>query len=166
MQVQLRCSIDELRGLIKRERNPYVRTRLHAVAMAYEQKSAHEIASLLGYCPRVIFKWIKNYNLSGREGLIDKPGRGKPPIFSGEETKDLFCQRMEQGPINGRSVFHGRDIQEILKNEFGKLRKLRSLSDVYYVLHSLGYQWLSPRPRHHRSNRERQEEFKKKFPKK
>jgi len=163
MRVHLHYSIDDFHGLIKTERNPYVRTRLHAVAMAHEQKSARQIASLLGYSPRVIFKWVKNYNLFGREGLLDKPGRGKQPIFTDEETKKRFCQRIESGPTDGRSVFHGRDIQAILKDEFGKLR---SLSDVYYLLHSLGYEWLSPRPRHHRANREEQEEFKKKFPKK
>lgn len=163
MYVNLRSSIDEFRGLIKTERNPYVRTRMHAVAMAYEKKSAQQIATLLGYSPRAIFKWVKNYNLFGREGLVDKPGRGKPPIFSDEETKRRFCQRIEAGPTDGRSVFHGRDIQALLKDEFGKSR---SLSDVYYLLHSLGYEWLSPRPRHYRADKEEQEAFKKKFPRK
>jgi transposase len=162
MRIHLHCSIDELHGLIKIEKNPYVRTRLHAIAMAYENKSASQIASLLGYSSRAIFKWIKNYNLRGRDGLLDKPGRGKPPLFSDEETKRRFCQRIETGPTDGKSVFHGPDIQAILKEEFGKVR---SLSDVYYLLHSLGYEWLSPRPRHYRADREKQAEFKKKSPK-
>lgn len=151
-------SMDELHYLTKIEQNPYVRTRLHAIAMAQENKSADQIAALLGYSPRAIFKWVKNYNLFGKEGLRDKPGRGKHSFFSNEEEKRRFCQRMEAGPTDGRSTFHGKDIQAILRDEFGKRA---SLSHVYRILHSLGYEWLSPRPRHHKADLKEQEEFKK-----
>src|SRR5690242_6978919 len=107
MKVCLHCSIDEFHGLIKTERNPYVRTRLHAIAMAYEKKSAEQIATLLGYSSRTIFNWVKHYNSNGKEGLLDKPGRGKPPIFPDEETKKRFCQRLEEGPKDGKSVLYG-----------------------------------------------------------
>lgn len=159
MHVHLHCSIDELHYLMKTERNSYVRIRLHAIAMAQAGKSAQQIATLLSYDTRTICRWVKKYNSLGREGLKDKPGRGRPPIFPDEETKQRFCQRLEQIPADGRSSLHGKDIQTILREEFGKLR---SLSEVYYVLHSLGYEWLSPRPRHYRAKPTEQEAFKKK----
>jgi transposase len=55
-------------------------------------------------------------------------------------------------------VLRGLDVQRILKAEFNKVR---SLSAVYELLHSLGYNDLMPRPQHRDADPAAQEAFKK-----
>ena len=61
-------------------------------------------------------------------------------------------------PQDNVCALRGSDIQRILRQEFGVLREL---SSVYYLLHSLGYSSLVPRPRHVQADAARQELFKK-----
>ena len=79
---------------------------------------------------------------------------------SRSEQQSQLKARLDSGPTAADQVctLRGEDIQRILEQEFGILRKL---SSVYYLLHSLGYSSLAPRPRHVKADPARQALFKK-----
>ena len=123
-------------------------------------KTAPEIAKLLGYSRRTVQKWIRSYNKKGLEGLQDSPGRGTRCKLNQDQLQWLR-QCIEEGPRpeDGICVFHGKDIQKIIKQQFGIDYRLNS---IYSLLRRLGYSYVSSRPEHPKGDPEAREAFKKK----
>ena len=63
------------------------RTRCQMILLKSEQRTAAEIADLLGCCEVVVNNWLKRYESEGIKGLLTRPGRGRKPILDAE--KDL-----------------------------------------------------------------------------
>jgi transposase len=63
------------------------RLRCQMILLKSEQRTAQEIADLLGCCEVVVNNWLKRFELEDIEGLRTKPGRGRKPILDTE--KDL-----------------------------------------------------------------------------
>lgn len=101
----------------------------------------------------------ETYNQENLKGLETRLAPGKEKLLTAEERERLL-KRLLAGPRSEDKTcaFRGEDIRRILKEEFGKVR---SLSAVYYLLHSLGYALLVPRPKHQKTEVEEQEMFKK-----
>lgn len=159
MHVEERHGLDELRRLARVQHDARMRIRLLAIVLARQGRTAVEIAETLGASRRRVQEWVRRYNQSGVEGLEHRPGQGRPEKLSSEE-RDRFVARLESGPQIGDQVctLRGRDVQRILKDEFGKLYHLNG---VYALLHRLGYSCLRPRPKHRKADLETQETFKK-----
>jgi transposase len=159
MRVELRFTKDELDGLIAKAKSAPQRQRLRVVRGAMEGLTAPEVAAQTKLCRRQVQNWVRRFNALGLAGLQDEPGRGRPCPLSAEQQLE-FKARLAACPTAEDNVctLRGEDIRRILKEEFGVLRKL---SSVYYLLHSLGYSSLVPRPRHVQADSARQELFKK-----
>jgi len=159
MQVQTHHTTEQLRQLARKENSGRVAVRILAVASAMEKKTAPEIAVSSGAARRSIQDWVRRYNRGGVEKLRDKGGRGRKPPLTPQEQQRLKM-RLDAGPLeeDGVCVLRGLDVQRILKAEFNKVR---SLSAVYELLHSLGYNDLMPRPQHRDADPAAQEAFKK-----
>lgn len=63
------------------------RLRCQMILLKSEQRTANEIAGLLGCCEVVVNNWLKRYESEGIEGLRTRPGRGRKPVLDAE--KDL-----------------------------------------------------------------------------
>ena len=63
------------------------RLRCQMILLKSEQRTAQEIADLLGCCEVVVNNWLKRFESEGVAGLRTKPGRGRKPILDTE--KDL-----------------------------------------------------------------------------
>jgi transposase len=63
------------------------RLRCQMILLKSEQRTASDIADVLGCCEVVVNNWLKRYEAEGVEGLRTKPGRGRNPILDAE--KDL-----------------------------------------------------------------------------
>ena len=159
MRVELRFTKDELDGLIAKTKSAPQRQRLRVIRWAMEGLTAPEVATQTKLCRRQVQNWVRRFNASGLTGLQDEPGRGRPCPLSAEQQVE-FKARLAAPPTAADNVctLRGEDIQRILQQEFGVLRQL---SSVYYLLHSLGYSSLVPRPRHVQADPARQELFKK-----
>ena len=120
MKVELYHTSSELKQLFRKEKNARLATRIRAVYLAVMGKSAPEIAVLLGYRRRTIQKWIYSYNRLGLDGLQDTSGRGQRCKLNDDQIQWLR-QRLEEGPPpeSGLSVFHGKDIQLMIHQQFG-----------------------------------------------
>ncbi len=160
MRVEDRHGLDELRRLARSRREASMRIRLQAVVLAKQGRTAVWIAESLGVSRRPVQEWVRRYNQDGVEGLSRRPGQGRRGKLSSEE-RDRLAARIEAAPRPDDHVcaLRGRDVQRILKEEFGKLYHLNG---VYALLHRLGYSCLMPRPQHRKADPEAQEAFKKK----
>jgi transposase len=159
MRVELRCTKGELDVLIAKTKNASRRQRLRVIRWALAGLTADEVATQTKLCRRQVQNWVRRFNNQGLAGLEDRPGRGRPCPLTAEQQAQ-FKARLATGPTAKDEVctLRGEDLQRILEQEFGVLRKL---SSVYYLLHSLGYSSLVPRPRHAEADPGRQELFKK-----
>jgi transposase len=160
MKVELFHTSTELKQLFRKEKDARLATRIRAVYLALMGKSAPEIAALLGYRRRTIQNWVYSYNRHGIEGLQDTCGRGQRCKLNADQLQWLR-QRLEEGPPpeSGLSVFHGKDIQRLIHQQFGITYHLHS---IYKLLHRLGYSYVSSRPEHPKGDPEARETFKKK----
>lgn len=161
MTVTEHHSAQELWAWADQEKRAKVALRLRAVAMAQEGEPGAEIADQLGTSLRSVDRWVRRYNAEGVHGLLDRPRPGQPTKLTREQEAAL-CQHLSDGPADDdpRSVWHGRDLQRIIEQEFGVLY---SLSGIYQLLHRLNYSWLVPRPQHEQADPEAQEVFKKTY---
>lgn len=161
MKVVAHHSEQELERLASREKRADLAKRLRTVLLAKQGFTAPEVATCTGFSRRAVQDWVARYNQEGLNGLETRPGRGRKGPLTAEEA-ERFRRRIEAGalPEDGVCVLRGLDVQQILQQEFGKIR---SLDAVYRLLHRLGFSSLIPRPRHPKANPAAQEEFKKKW---
>jgi transposase len=159
MHIELKETLDELRRLYRREKSAKQARRLRIIILAAQQHTAEDIGRQVDLSPRQVQSWVQRYNREGLVGLTDQRGRGPKPMLTAEEA-DRLRARLDAGPgpADGVCTLRGKDVQRILADEFGKLRKLAA---VYNLLHSLGYESLAPRPQHRHANPDAQEDFKK-----
>jgi transposase len=160
MKIELYHTTCELKTWFRNEKDPRLAARIRAVYLGLMGKTAPDIATLLGYSRRAIQTWIQAYNQKGIEGLRDRPGRGTPCRLNPDQLQWLR-QRLDEGPgpDAGISVFHGRDIQRMIRQRFGVKYRL---SAIYTLLKRLGYSYVSSRPEHPKGNPQARQDFKKK----
>jgi transposase len=141
-----RSDRERLRRLLRTERNATQRDRLRAVVLALQGDETLVIAIKIGRGRTFVQRWVYAYRDHGIEGIHGRKRPGRRPFLSPEEERQ-FAERLDRGaqPEDGVSTIRGKDMQQIVKLEFGKLY---SLSGMYNVLRRLGYSYLGPRPRH------------------
>lgn len=159
MRVELRCTKGELDRLIAKTKSASRRQRMRVIRWALAGLTADEVATQTKLCRRQVQNWVRRFNGEGLAGLEDRSGRGRPCPLSAEQRAQLQSRLAAEPTAKDEvSALRGQDIQRILEQEFGVLRKL---SSVYHLLHSLGYSSLMPRPRHPQADPGRQALFKK-----
>ena len=146
MHVELHDTLECLQEAAKSEKNARVRDRIRGVILARNRRTAPEIADILGASRRAVQQWIKSYNHNGLKQLADKAKSGHPRCCPADQF-EAVKKRINAGPRPEDNVctLRGRDVQRILKNEFGIVQEL---STTYDLLHTLGFEPLRPRPRH------------------
>ena len=161
LQVVRRLSEKELGRAAKAERDARVRSRVLAIRYVLLGRSVSEAAEALALGERRVRVWVHRYNEEGLQGLRDRPGRGRRALLAGDRLEE-FKERVRQGPLPQEelSAFRGRDIQCLLKEQFGAQY---SLSGTCFLLHRLGFSSLVPRPQHPGGDPEAQEQFKEKW---
>ena len=125
MHVDLKEPGDELRRLYRREKSAKQACRLRIVILGAQQHTAEERSRQVDLSPRQVQSWVQRYNREGVTGLEDREGRGPKPPLSAEEA-DRLRARLDAGPNSNDGVctLRRKDMQRILAEEFGKLRKL------------------------------------------
>ncbi len=164
MNIELRCpeDLDVLEKLQRRECNAKQRDRYRAVWLALNGKTAPEIAARLDRSRRFVQQWTYRYRDGGLANLKEHPRCG-PPTKLRRDDEAAFQTRIEAGPNGGDGVctLRGKELQRILKEEFGAQY---TLDGVYDLLHRLGYSSLKPRPRHRKNETDRMHEWKRSAP--
>ena len=159
MTVKNRHTVKQLQSLAKAEKNKSLAVRIQTIVLAKRGSTCQQIVEMTGYCRRTIQRWVAQYNQAGVAGLVDQPRSGRPAKLADDQQAE-FCARVDAGPklSDGTATLYGRDIQQILDEEFGALY---TLDGVYKLLHRLVYSCLKPRPRHEKADPAVQQAFKK-----
>lgn len=131
--------------------------RLAIWITAVHHFSAQKIADILCVSKQAIWLWISQYNHNGPDGLRRKGRGGRRWAFMSlaqeEELLGQLIERARKGEILTASRV--RPTVEKFLN-----RKV-SVSYIYRLLHRHGWRKISPRPKHEKNDKKRQEVFKK-----
>ena len=132
-------SSSELWGLAKKERRPWIRRRIQAIASVKEGILSREaVARKFGTDSDQVRLWIRRCNADGLPGLEDKPGKGAKRRLSERQEKALK-KALAQTPRTAgvaTNLWSGRAVQAYLKkrNWFSC-----SIAETYALLHRLGF---------------------------
>ena len=131
MYVESHETLEALNHWARREPKARLAQRLRIIILAMENFTAEVIHRTTGLSVRQVQTWVRRYNCEGLAGLEDRLGRGPKPLLSPEEAERLKA-RLDAGPMpeDGVCTLRGVDVQRILAEEFGKLRKVGA---VYYL---------------------------------
>jgi len=146
-----------LEDLVRRESDAKQRDRYRAVLLAMGGLEGDEIAGRLGRSPRFVDEWVGRYRRGGLAALRPRKQPGRRPKLTPRQEQ-LLKERLDAGPRDGDGVcsLRGRDVCEIIEQEFGVVH---TLGGIYDVLRRLGYSSLVPRPRHRKNDPAATERF-------
>jgi transposase len=169
MRIAERCvgDIDRLRELVRREKNAKQRDRFRAVLLALEGREKLDIMRTLSRSKRFVEDWVYAYRdapvaLDAVNSLHAKKQPGIAPRLAREREQE-FLRRVDESPreSDGVCTLRGRDLQRILREEFGATYSERG---VYALMKRLGYASLTPRPIHEKHDPEKAQDFKQNAP--
>ena len=98
------------------------RTRCRMILLKSEQRSAKQVATTIGCCPIVVYRWVNRYRDQGLDGLKTRPGRGPKPILQGPEAQALVRAAVQEN--RQRLSLAKAELEEELGREFSQ-RTLR-----------------------------------------
>ena len=162
LKLTYEISLKEISTLIHKERDARICKRLMAMKFILQGLHIPEVARRMDISERPLRKWVHRFNERGPCALCDAPRFGQPPKLKGKQV-EKFKKRVRKGIASKDNTcsLNGKDLQRILKHEFGAEY---SLSGTYFILHRLGFSCLCPRPQHPQADIEAQEAFKKTTP--
>jgi len=143
---------------ITQDKDEYKRLRAVYLNKAEKVKAA-DVAHALGTTLKMVYRYNGLYNKYGIDGLINKPRGGRRWAYMSLEDEKQMMDALASGAADGLVV-----ITKAIKIEAEK-RLGFDVSPDYaeQLLHRHGWRKVEPRPRHPKSSKEKQEEFKKKF---
>ena len=154
--------INALITLAKREQDVEQRDRYLVVAHACRGVETSDIQMMLARSRGFVQRWVYASRDGGIGALRERPRPGRAPKLA-RELEARLKARIDAGPTaaDGVCTLRGKDVQRILKHEFGVTY---TLDGIYPLLHRLGYSCLAPRPRHEKQDLAAQQVFKDRAP--
>jgi transposase len=154
---------ERLEELVRRETNAKQRDRYRAVLLALQGGEKIDIARTLARSKSFVEDWVYAYRdaldpAQALDGLRPRKQPGATPRLPREREAE-FLRRVDESPreSDGVCTLRGRDLQRILREEFGAVYSERG---VYALMKRLGYASLTPRPIHEKHDPARTQEFK------
>ena len=134
----------DLRQLTKTDPDPRVRRRAQTLLLVEQGQTLASAARLMGTAAHRIRIWQTRFAAEGRQGLLDRSRRGRPPALDAAACAFLEAA-LEQGPqAYGLlvTIWSIRDLQALLQRERGITV---SVCTLHRVVHALGYRYRRPR---------------------
>lgn len=153
----------QLRGLARRSKDASQARRLLALAVISDGGTRSEAAQLGCVTLQIIRDWVLRFNAEGTPGLIDRRGKGRPPLLTAAHRVALAAM-LERGPIPAiHGVVRWRlcDLGQWLWEEFRVSVSVQTLSRQ---MRAMDWRKLSARPKHHAQAEGAVETFKKTSP--
>ena len=137
LKITYEISLREISALIRKEKDARVRQRLIAMKFVLQGLHIPEVAGRMNVSERPLRKWLHRFNERGPIALCDGPRSGQPSKLKGKKV-GKFKKRFRKGigSQDNTCSLNGKDLQRILKKEFGAEY---SLSGTYFILHRLGF---------------------------
>lgn len=148
----------DFKSLIAKETNGRMRVRLMALSHIKDGANNSQTARNLHISRRIVNDWVKIFYAHGLKGLKEKPRSGRPSRLNEAQLTQLS----EYIRNNSIKESGGRLNAQILVSYIAQEFKLNyCVSNVYRLLHQLGFSWITSRSRHPKQSDEIQENFKK-----
>ena len=152
VQLVRHLSEEELRVLIRGERDGRMRERLIFIMSLYEGESVECAARKLGRVKATAYSWLRRWNQGGAEGLRpDFSKAGRPSKLSAEEREELRMILKAQG------CWTTREVRTLIQESFGAEYSVMS---VYRLLRGLGLRYGKPYPKDYRRPEDAEERLK------
>jgi len=119
--------------------------RLQAVALRGEGKGNSEIGEVTGFHPDYVSELCKRFCIEGIEGLVSDGRKGGNNRNMSKAEAEAFLREFEEQAQKGQ-VITVEAIARAYDEAVGKQHK--SLSTVYYLLHSQGWRMVTPKKQH------------------
>jgi transposase len=145
-EISQHVSLKELERRYEMASDPVAKSHFHALyllSLGYEHE---EVAEILSFSPRWVFKLIARYNAQGPDGLGDRRcGNGAAPKLLTPAALGALKQRLKTPPDDG-GLWSGPKVARWLARFHG----LASVHDQrgWDALLALGWTIQQPRPRH------------------
>ena len=148
----------DFKPLIAKETNGRMRVRLMALSHIKEGANNSQVAKNLHISRRIVNHWVKSFYAHGLEGLKEKPRPGRPCRLSEAQLAQL-TEYISNNSIKEKG---GRlKAQTIITYIAQKFNLNYRVSNIYRLLHQLGFSWITSRSKHPKQSEEVQEDFKK-----
>ena len=148
----------DFKTLIAKETNGRMRVRLMALSHIKEGANNAQTARNLHISRRIVNVWLKNFYAQGLEGLKEQPRSGRPSRLNEVQLAQL-SKYIRHNSIKESG---GRLNAQVLVNYIAQEFTLNyCISNVYRLLHQLGFSWITSRSRHPKQSEKVQEDFKK-----
>lgn len=152
--------LQRLQSMYAREKNAKAKLRLLAAIRRKKGESIDEIAYALEKPRRTIHGWLHRLEQRRLDAVHDKKQTGRPPMLTQEQLKK-FRRELLKGPAHvPGGLWTTKQVHEHLKKKY---RVAYRRSNIFRLLHSLGFTLQEPRQQHYKSDKHAQEQFKKKF---
>jgi transposase len=126
--------------------------RLQAIISA-KSKGISVVAEVYGITRVTLMAWIRNFEADSNKGLAVKTGRGRKRKLPADTDEEIYSMIKSNPNIT---------IDELKIKIAEKYCINLGRSTVHRLMKKLSFSYITPRPRHYKSNPDLQEEFKKK----
>jgi putative transposase len=136
----------ELIRLMKRERKPSHRLRMHIVVLASDGYSPTQISRVL-FCSRTtVYAIIHRFCREGRAAFYDRKRRGPRALLDESAQKRIETLVEEDSPTEHGWLRSRWSCSVLVLQLFGERALLLSRETVRRTLHRLDFRWRRPRP--------------------
>lgn len=157
-QLENKLKSIDIKALIAKETNGRMRIRLLALLHLKEGANRAETAIYLKSSRKAVNDWAKNFYENGLDGLKEKPRTGRPCHLTPEQLMTFKEYVISNSVKHNGGRLTGQFLVSYIKEEFGITY---CLDNIYRLLNSLGFSWITSRSKHPRQSEEIQESFKK-----
>lgn len=149
---------EDFKKLAQQEKDSRLRIRYLALYHFKNGLTRTKIALNLGVARGSVNKWVTNYLSEGLAGLETRKSPGRPNRLSQKQLNNIvkFVERNSVKPDGGRLM--AEDVHSFINDNFGVDYGLRN---IYRLLHSLGFSWITSRSKHPKQSQAAQDAFKK-----
>ena len=121
-----------------------VATRLHAVALNMEGKTAPQIADILKVHRSKVSIWLRNWQQTGMDGVLEGHRSGRPPAMYDKQRQKL-ADILDSGPVAygfTSGVWTSPMVARVIEEEFSVTYHPAHVSRI---LHELGFSVQRPK---------------------
>ncbi len=141
-------SIQELRGLYRKEQKAKPKMRLLCAIHRKEGKSIDDIAGFTNMKRRTVHETLRRFVERGITAKDSIKQNGRPPELTEKQRRKLIVM-LERGPPYNRSgLWTTKEVRELIRKEFGVEY---THSHVWELLKAAGFSIQRPRPRHYKA---------------
>ena len=141
MELIKHISKEELKKIVRKEKNRHILERLLFINQLYLGASVPEACERVCISEQTGYEWLEKWNSQGREGLDPDFGGGRPASITTEQKENL------KQKLTSKANWLTSEVRALIKENFGVLYSIRH---VMRMLRDFGMHYAKPYPQDYR----------------